>query len=328
MALSRYESIRNFIMMMNSETYKVLLIEDNPDHSFLVKSHLQAKGRYQVEIAASGEQGVEWIRENPSRFDIVLLDYNLPDQTGLDILRRIQSISRFIPVVVITGLGSEAVAVELMKAGAKDYVIKTGEYYKALHITLDQVMEKHKFEMLNLQLQQQLEERANKDFLTGVYNRHRFTELFEHEIHSAKRYKRPISVAMIDLDKFKDINDRYGHKMGDFALVCISDLLKQQLRASDIIGRYGGDEFIVVMPETDKGQAQATFERIQQALESFNKKGQFPCELSLSIGVSSSSESGYDNLIELADAAMYRNKQAKKRGLALPIADSSRGDNS
>jgi diguanylate cyclase (GGDEF)-like protein len=87
------------------------------------------------------------------------------------------------------------------------------------------------------------------------------------------------------------------------------------LRASDIIGRFGGDEFIVVMPETDKTQAQITFERIQNALEAFNKTGQFPCELSLSIGIASSSD-GYENLVELADAAMYRNKQAKKRGLA------------
>ncbi len=318
-----YDSIRNFIMTSNPEVFKVLLIEDNLDHSFLVKSHLEAKGRYQVETTNSGEQGVAWIQENPSRFDIVLLDYDLPGQNGLDILRRIQSISRFIPVVLITGLGSESVAVEIMKAGAKDYVIKTGEYYKALHITIDQVMEKHKFEMLNLQLQRQLEERANKDFLTGVYNRHRFTELFEHEINIAARYKRPISVVMIDVDKFKEINDRYGHKMGDFALVCISDLLRQQLRASDIIGRFGGDEFIVVMPETDKAQAQATFERIQLALEAFNKKGQFPCELSLSIGIASSS-GGYENLIELADAAMYRNKQAKKRGLAFPFEGSEK----
>ncbi|MFN3386685.1 MAG: diguanylate cyclase [Candidatus Thermochlorobacter sp.] len=320
---SSYKSVRNFIMMSNQETFKVLLIEDNVDHSFLVKSHLQAKGRYEVEVTNSGEQGIEWIRENPSRFDIVLLDYNLPDQNGLDILRRIQSISRFIPIVVITGLGSEAVAVEIMKAGAKDYVTKTGEYYKALHITIDQVMEKHKFEMLNLQLQQQLEERANKDFLTGVYNRHRFTELFEHEIHSASRYKRPLSVAMIDIDKFKELNDKYGHKMGDFALVCISDLLKQQLRASDIIGRFGGDEFVVVMPETDEAQAKVTFDRIQKALEAFNKKGQFPCELSLSVGISSSSE-GYENLIELADKSMYQHKQAKKRGLALSVEDSEK----
>jgi GGDEF domain-containing protein len=75
------------------------------------------------------------------------------------------------------------------------------------------------------------------------------------------------------------------------------------------------------MPETDKAQAQATFERIQLALEAFNKKGQFPCELSLSIGIASSSD-GYENLIELADTAMYHNKQAKKRGLALPLESS------
>jgi diguanylate cyclase (GGDEF)-like protein len=301
--------------MLTADSTKVLLVEDNADHSFLVKTNLNSKGKYQVEVANSGEQGVKWIQENPSRFDIVLLDYNLPDQNGLDVLRRIQSISRFIPTIVITGLGSEAVAVEIMKSGAKDYVIKSGEYYKALHITIDQVMEKHKFEMLNIQLQQQLEERANKDFLTGVYNRHRFTELLDHEIVSAQRYKRPISIAMIDIDKFKEINDKFGHKMGDFALVCISDTLKAQLRSTDIIGRYGGDEFVVVMPETDQEKAQATFDRIQAALDTFNKKGQFPTELSLSVGISSSNET-YESLVENADALMYQHKQSKKRGAA------------
>jgi len=296
-----------------NEAIKILLVEDNKDHGFLVRNHLNSKLKYSVEIAETGEQALALVKENTSRFNLVLLDYNLPGTNGLNILRQIQTLNRHLPIVVITGLGSEAVAVEIMKAGAKDYVIKTGEYYKALHITIDQVMEKHKFEMLNIELQQQLEERANKDFLTGVFNRHRFNDLYDHEITSARRYKRPISIALIDVDKFKQINDKYGHKMGDFALVSISEVLLQQLRNSDIIGRVGGDEFVVVMPETVKEQASLTFSRIHKKLEQFNLKGQFPCELSISVGICSSDES-YDNMIERADKEMYEMKEAKKSG--------------
>ncbi|MBC8042188.1 MAG: GGDEF domain-containing response regulator [Rhizobacter sp.] len=296
--------------MSDAPQLKVLLIEDNVDHSFLVRSHLQAKGKYVCEIAESGEQGINWIQESPARFELVLLDYNLPGQNGLDILRRIQSINRNLPIIVITGLGSETVAVEIMKAGARDYVIKTGEYYKALHITIEQVMEKHKFEMLNLQLQKQLEEKASKDFLTGAFNRHKFSEIFDRELSSARRYKRPITVAMIDLDKFKEINDKFGHKMGDYALVCVSEILREQLRSSDVIARYGGDEFVVVMPETDKDQAKITCDRIFKALSVFNAKAQFPCPISFSIGIGSSTD-GYGNLIEIADQDMYHQKHGK-----------------
>jgi two-component system, cell cycle response regulator len=297
--------------MISTETIHVLLADSSGEHRALITQHLGAKFRYRVDAFADGASALDAFKENPEKYQVGLIDYQLTDMTGLDLMRRIGSINRFFPIVVVTASGSEIVAVELMKAGAKDYIIKQSDYQKALHVTIDQVIEKQKFEVLNFQFQRQLEERANKDFLTGVYNRHRFTELFEREIATAERYKRPISAAMIDVDKFKQINDQYGHKMGDYALVSISDLLKSQLRTSDIIGRFGGDEFVVVMPETDLEQAVLTFQRIGTALDSFNSKKLFPSDLSLSVGLADNQES-YTGLIDRADMDMYKTKMARK----------------
>ncbi len=216
-----------------------------------------------------------------------------------------------IPIVLLCERGHEHLIISSMKNGVKDCILKD-ELNDALLIrTILQAIEANKFELMNVQFHKQLEARAHYDFLTGLLNRYRFSELYEYEVSSARRYKRPLSVAMIDLDDFKRINDTFGHKTGDNALIAISRLLKSQLRSVDLIARFGGDEFVVIMPETDFSQAQITFQRICQALTDFNQSRQLPCELAISIGISSS-DKGYDDLIERADAAMYRMKSLRK----------------
>lgn len=138
------------------------------------------------------------------------------------------------PIILLCERGNEDLIISSMKNGAKDCVIKDEQMESRLVTAVLQVIEAHKFEVMNVQFQKQLEARANRDFLTGMLNRHRFTELYEYEISSARRYKRPISVAMIDIDDFKHINDAYGHKVGDEALIALSALLKAQLRAADL----------------------------------------------------------------------------------------------
>ncbi len=224
---------------------------------------------------------------------------------------RVARLSNSIPIVLLCERGNENLIISSMKNGVKDCIIKDELTEARLATTVLQVIEAHKFEVMNAHFQKQIEERANRDFLTGTLNRHRFTELYEYEVSSARRYKRPLSVAMIDLDDFKHINDAYGHKVGDEALIALSALLKAQLRAADLIGRFGGDEFIVAMPETDFSQAQTTFKRIREALAKFNQSGELPCELAVSIGISSS-DSGYEGLMERADEAMYESKSAHK----------------
>jgi two-component system cell cycle response regulator len=298
-------------MKTNFKHTKVLLIEDNQDHSFLVKSNLESATEFGVDVMESGEKGLEAIEQKGDTYDIVLLDYSLPGQNGLDVLKRIVFVNPDMPVIVITGLGSEAVAVEIMKAGAYDYIIKTGDYYRNIGGIITKVLEQHKIKLLNSQFQKKLEEKASRDFLTGTFNRHRFNEMFEHELERARRYKNPLVMAMIDMDRFKQINDTFGHKMGDYALVCVSNILRQELRASDVISRFGGDEFIVMLPETDKEAAERTFNRVQKAIDAFNQKKEIPAELSISVGLGASID-GYDGLLERADKDMYAKKFAKK----------------
>jgi two-component system cell cycle response regulator len=290
---------------------RVLIISQNVGNELLITTALHKPALFSVQSSPSYAQALEALAAQAQGFQAVLIDFtgDLPD--ALDFIDRLMRLYTFLPIVILCEKGNEEDLIALMKSGVKDCVIKTGDFEEKLPRALREAIEKHKFEMLKTQFQKQLEERANRDFLTGALNRHRFNELYEYEVSSARRYKRPLAVAMIDLNDFKQINDKYGHKIGDEALIALSDLLKAQLRTADLIGRFGGDEFVVVMPETEFSQAQITFKRIREALNKFNHTMQLPCQLHISVGLSGS-DGGYDNLIERADEEMYRVKMSRK----------------
>jgi len=289
----------------------LLLLSADEAQTMLFSTVLINSERFKVVSASTCEQAYQILLDDTRRFSTVVVNFtkSLNDLTLF--LNRVARMANPIPIVLLCERGNENLIITSMKNGVKDCIIKDEMTDERLVRTVIQVIEAHKFELMNVQFQKQLEERANRDFLTGTLNRHRFTELYEYEISSARRYKRPLSVTMIDLNDFKHINDAYGHKVGDEALVALSSLLKAQLRTADLIGRFGGDEFVVAMPETDLLQAQVTFKRIREALAELNQSQQLPCELTISIGISSS-DLGYDGLIERADEIMYQSKNANK----------------
>ncbi len=289
----------------------LLLLSADEAQTMLLSTMLINSARFTVVSASTCEQGYHMLFKNGEQFNGMVVNFTQSLNEIAPFLSRVARLSNSIPIVLLCERGNENLIISSMKNGVKDCIIKDELTEARLVTTVLQVIEAHKFEVMNAQFQKLLVERANRDFLTGTLNRHRFTELYEYEVSSARRYKRPLSVAMIDLDDFKHINDAFGHKVGDEALIALSALLKAQLRAADLIGRFGGDEFIVAMPETDFSQAQITFKRIREALEKFNQSGELPCELAVSIGISSS-DSGYESLIERADEAMYQSKSAHK----------------
>jgi len=161
-------------------------------------------------------------------------------------------------------------------------------------------------------LLQEVEAQAITDPLTGLYNRRHLFQIFEQEISRSARYKEPLSLLMLDLDHFKDINDTYGHMAGDYALQEIARLLKNNLRNCDLVGRYGGEEFIILLPEIDKDAAYGTADRIRAQLSrrTFHfEKNDFHITTSIGVAELDKVDSGaLSRLIDAADNALYRAK--------------------
>ncbi|MDZ4159749.1 MAG: sensor domain-containing diguanylate cyclase, partial [Anaerolineaceae bacterium] len=164
----------------------------------------------------------------------------------------------------------------------------------------------------NAQLHTQVQQMAVMDFLTGTYNRRGFSELSEREMERARRFKRPLALLFLDIDHFKRVNDQYGHMIGDQALQQISLRLVQNLRSIDLFSRFGGEEFAILLPDTDNAAARLTAERLRLSIEAEPiPTERAPLDLTVSIGVASLEDETPDlrTLIEKADQALYQAKQ-------------------
>ncbi len=158
---------------------------------------------------------------------------------------------------------------------------------------------------------EKIEEMSQRDFLTGLFNRQFFEDQYQKEIERSIRYQRPLTVAMLDLDNLKPINDTYGHRMGDAVLAEVGAIVRQTIRQVDIAGRFGGDEIVVAFPETGIEDARRALERLEQALDRLNQEGKYPFFIGVSIGVASGCRD-YRSLLQEADEAMYKDKFARR----------------
>jgi diguanylate cyclase (GGDEF)-like protein len=158
-------------------------------------------------------------------------------------------------------------------------------------------------------------ELARTDFLTGAINSRFFFELLQMEIDRSKRYKRPFSLAYIDLDNFKSINDRFGHQSGDRVLSVVVDYARNNLRKTDVVARLGGDEFVLLLPETNRESAPVTLSKLQKGL--LEEMQRYRCEVTFSIGVLICSEvsASADELIKVVDSLMFQVKREGKNAI-------------
>ena len=427
--------------MPEAEPIRILYMEDDPGLARLVEKRLEHAG-YKTDLACDGEEGLS--KYEAGSYDVVIVDQEMPICCGLKVIEIMASEGQLLPTIMLTGSGSEETAVEAMKLGAKDYIVKdtAGGYLDLLPSVIERALSQHRlieakqraeealkesearfravaqtavdaiistdsagsivfwnngakamfgygeedavgkpFSQLILdqvgeesqqgerkafrlvgkprrgkgielrglkkdgtefpielsltswqtkegtfytaiirdiserkEYEAKLARMAHHDALTGVYNRHYLVELLKQEVKRAKRYNNTIGFMMIDVNRFKEINDRFGHQMGDEVLQTIASLVEETVRDTDIVVRYGGDEFLVILPGTN-GEIEVIKERILRAVASQGKlNGLLDFSVTLSVGSAhwdpSASES-VEKVLAEADRRMYEIKRGR-----------------
>ena len=292
----------------------ILIVDDSPDNVEIVSARLRFVG-YQVMTAGDGESAIEMVRKQPP--DLILLDVMLPGMDGYEVaslLKKDEDLP-FIPIILVTARDSTEDKITGLDAGADDYLPKPINFPE---------LEARVRSMLRIKrLQDELEEKNRElerlsisDGLTGLFNhRHIHQELSE-EFERVKRTGEPLAVAMMDLDHFKQVNDTYGHQAGDAVLQELADILRETAREIDKLGRYGGEEFLAVLPDSDIDAATVFAERVREAVQeyAFDVGLPEPVRLTMSAGVATFLDHDVENpdqLVDWADRALYA---AKKGG--------------
>lgn len=293
---------------------RILYADDNSDHLELFRASLRSYPFPIVVLSAStGREAIEILQKEP--VDLIVLDYRLPDCTGVDLIKEVSGPGRP-PVIIITGAGDEKIAVAAMKLGAYDYVVKDDLIGEELPKAISSALVRHTETQRKDEERAKLAEMAFTDALTGLRNRRFFNESFEREFASVKRYGRQLALLLIDFDHFKRINDSYGHGFGDLVLADSAKALLSLVRSADLVARYGGEEIVALLPDTDVIGGTILAERMRRIVSEIpfrSEKGE-PVTVTLSIGLAcQGGTGGFDGPTEFlsaADAALYRAKNA------------------
>ncbi|MDH5786070.1 MAG: diguanylate cyclase [Chromatiales bacterium] len=281
---------------------KVLIVGDSPSYVKYLSSLLDYH-RYEVLSINNGHDALKMLEKNPD-IHLVITDYNLPKMNGLELIKHIRDKYRREEMAVL-GLSSSKdtnLTVKLLKTGANDYMSKPfmpDEFYCRVNQCVSAISHLRT-----------VKENAGRDFLTKVHNR---SSLFEigHNMHAnALRGNYKLAVAMIDADHFKQVNDTHGHDAGDAVLVSMAKMLKQTMRSSDVVARFGGEEFICIAAIKNDADAGTVFEKVRTNIEAMSVETQETrLNITVSIGVTTSLCGSLDEMIKVADEAVYQSKR-------------------
>ena len=298
--------------------YRILVVDDHEDNVELLRARLQARG-YDVEGANDGQAALDKVDSWCP--DLVLLDVMMPKMDGIEVVRRIKGNPKlpFIPVIMQTALDSTENKVEGLDAGADDYVTKPINFAEleariTAHLRIKQLQTDLAASRKELsEANDKLTRISLTDGLTGIDNRRsledRLQEMWQHSV----RLHEPIALVMCDIDKFKSVNDNYGHQAGDSVLKEFAKLLKDEAREIDRVGRYGGEEFLLILPGTVLDAAVTFAERLREKVEghTFSYVGG-TLRRTMSCGVASSPHprvKDQEALLRAADDALYVAKE-------------------
>lgn len=292
-------------VMSASNPLKILLVEDSPGDAIIISKVLQQAmpQTHILEKAPTISDALKIVSEQ--EFDVALLDRTLPDSRGFSGLHSIQNMSPKLPIIFLTGYKDEFSAFEAIKQGAQDYLFKD-------QLNAELIKRAIQYAVLRKQFEDVLIVRANFDMLTGLANRMLFENRLEIALSKMKQLGGIIGVLLLDLDKFKHVNDTLGHIAGDKLLKEVGHRLKQSLRSYDVVARFGGDEFAILLENlSEPYQSEIVAQKIMQTMNvPFNLSGN-EISIDVSIGIVNCYSNRYlscESVLLQADAAMYEAK--------------------
>ncbi len=288
---------------------KVMVVDDSPTSRRHLADLLRVH-RYQVLEAASGQEALELLDAHPE-IRLVLTDYQMPDMDGFELTEKIRDRcdKEELAVIGISAGNDQLLSARYIKNGANDFIDKgfiTEEFYCRITQNIEM-----------LEAIQVIRESANKDFLTELFNRRYFFQIGRKLFASAQRGQLQMGVALLDLDHFKKVNDTFGHDAGDIVLRKFGELLKSRFRESDIVARFGGEEFCVLVPGMAPEKLFAIFDKLRkQVAKAEFKAGEKTIPVTVSIGLCQEIQGSLEEMIKAADEALYAAKREGRNRVA------------
>jgi len=305
----------------SKDKIKVLVVDDEEAIQQLLRSIIEQTTEFPVDVASSGEEAFKCYKKDLHQ--LIILDIRLGgDMNGIELLKRIKKHDAVANVIMITAYGSIDIAVECMKEGAWDFIPKPFTY-DHFELVLNRAAENFRLKNAALERDYFLE-LSRIDGLTEIYNHRLFHIILNSELARGKRYKKQFTLLFFDVNDFKSINDSFGHQKGDELLKMLAHTMKRNSRESDLLFRYGGDEFAIILPETGKEGAMIFAKRLNKEIEKLKLEGETISgelkshRVTISIGAAVYPKSGADKdaLIRAADMAML---EAKKKSRRVPL---------
>ncbi len=293
------------------KSMKVLIVDDDVDSLAIARIRLKKDG-YIIETASDGESGLTKARESSP--DLILLDVQMPGKTGFEVCEELKADPDLsnIPVIFLSAADNVREKVKGLDLGAVDYVTKPFDIFE--------LKARVRAALRTKRLQDLLLMYGEVDSLTEIYNRRVLMERLQQEWDRSLRSKTVFSFIMTDIDKFKNVNDTYGHPVGDDVLEKVAYILNKSIRSGDVVGRYGGEEFGIIMVNSTVEEAFVAADRYRHEIEKIvfkAKKVNFSVTSSFGVADSSGKDS-LDQLVSAADSAMYKAKETGRNKVCKP----------